>query len=183
MTGALLHDSGAPAGKLCTSSSLWVWPWRLCVGLGFWSAARSMAAPSGTTAGASGPLLHGPLPGSSGTTATSAHGLLLGCSVATAAGSHELLLVPSGTTGARRPLPVPSSTAVPGTRCHSPTSGPVCRGPRQLGAQLADCLVPVRGFRAALPPRGLGCLKFPGIPSCWLSVPGQLCPAVGSLSL
>ena len=37
--GALLCNSGAPAGQLCASSSLWVWPGLLCVSLSaflFW---------------------------------------------------------------------------------------------------------------------------------------------------
>ena len=52
-----------------------------------------------------------------------------------------------------------------------------------VGRMTSRLLSAMRGFRAALPPRGLGHLKFPGIPSCWVSVLGRLHPAVGSLSL
>lgn len=61
MPGALLHDSGGPAGPLFTSSGLLVWPRWLCVALGIWSVAGSVPAPSDSPAGACRALPHGPL--------------------------------------------------------------------------------------------------------------------------
>ena len=34
--------------------------------------------------------------------------------------------------------------------------------------------ITMRGFRAVLPPRGLGCLMFPGIPNCYAECAGMI---------
>ena len=114
MPSALLLASRDPAEQLCASSGLWVWPGWLCFGLGFRSAAGSMPVPSGSTAGACGALLPGPLPSSSGSTAPGAYEPHPGCSVGAAAGSHKPLLVPSGAIGVRicsQSLPAPPPPA------------------------------------------------------------------------
>ncbi|XP_073096905.1 uncharacterized protein [Manis javanica] len=177
MPGALLRASGAPAGQLCASSGLWVWSGWLCIGLGFWSAPGSAPAPSVSAAGA-----HWPLPGSSGSPATGVHEPRPGCLV--------VLLQARTSISLSALVPVAHGSALGPFRHHHP------RHPLPLSHYWASVSesVPVggtsgrlfsamRGFRTALPPRGLGRLSFPEIPSCWLCVPRQLRPALRSVSL
>ena len=175
--GVLLRASSAPARQLCASSGLWVCPGQLCLGLGFWSAAGSAPAPSGSAAGA-----HGSLPGSSGSTAVGVREPCLGCSVALLRARTSLSWSP--------PAPLAHVSAPsPFWHRHPWHALPLSRywaGVSEftpVGGTTGRLLSAMRGFRAALPPQDLGHLSFPRIPSCWLSVPGQLHPSMGSLSL
>ena len=42
-----------------------------------------------------------------------------------------------------------------------------------VGGTTGRLLITMRGFRAALLTRGLGCLEFPGIPRCWAERAGM----------
>ena len=120
--GVLLRASSTPAGQLCSSSSLWVWPGQLCVGLGFQLAAESAPAPSGSTVHAAGAC--GPLPGSSGSTVQADQ--LRCCGIAQASPGPILYRWRMDL------LRVPSGASTPYVRCHSPTTGPVCQGLHHL---------------------------------------------------
>ena len=54
---------------------------------------------------------------------------------------------------------------------------PAARPPQQghtVGGMTGRLFIVMRGFRAALPSRSLGCLKFPRIPSCWAECAGMI---------